>query len=269
VPDLNTLLDQHVTLAYESVDRIFLNAYVAKLQEPDQLAWFLCQHRGEEIPRYELLGKMTREFVAAIEQMAQDRHIPVVHFEKGQRKETIAEPYFAQAALLQREGVVLVGIAQEKANVFGPPTKKQRQRGRFAATRRSAYPNHLYLYIWDRDFGPTFIKFCSFAPFSVRVCLNGHMWLRQHLRRSGHYVEPLDNGIAAVDDEAALRRLCRRFGPAHIQRVFDRWMYRLPNPFTAHDRRAGYPTSSPSCNSRSHAPRSSTARSTAVSSSRR
>src|SRR5262245_61003855 len=64
VPDLNTLLDQHVTLVYESVDRIFLNGYVAKLQEPDQLAWFLCQHRGEEIPRYELLGKMIREFVA-------------------------------------------------------------------------------------------------------------------------------------------------------------------------------------------------------------
>lgn len=95
--NLNTLLDQHVTLAYEFVDRVFLNGYVAKLQDPDQLAWFLCQHRGEEIPRYELLGKMTRDLVAAIEQMAEDRHIPVIHFEKGQRKETVAEPYFAQA----------------------------------------------------------------------------------------------------------------------------------------------------------------------------
>ena len=75
MPNVNTLLDDHVTLKYEFVDRIFLNGYVARLQEPDQLAWFLCQHRGEEIPRYELLGKMTREFVAAIEQLAQDRHI--------------------------------------------------------------------------------------------------------------------------------------------------------------------------------------------------
>jgi hypothetical protein len=29
------------------------------------------------------------------------------------------------------------------------------------------------------------------------------MWLRQHLQRSGHYVEPLDNGIADVDDAVA------------------------------------------------------------------
>jgi hypothetical protein len=135
----------------------------------------------------------------------------------------------------------MIGIAQERANVFRPPGKHHRGKGGgFAASRNSAFVKHLYLYIWDRDFGPTFIKFCTYAPFSVRVCLNAHMWLRQRLERSGHYVEPLDNGIADVDDELALRRLCRRFGPAHIQRYFDRWLYRLPNPFIAKDRRAGY-----------------------------
>lgn len=240
MPDLNTLLDDHVILKYESVDRIFLNGYVAKLQDPDQLAWFLCQHRGDEIPRYERLGKMTREFVAAIDKLIADKRIPVVHFQKGQRKEAIAEPYFAEAARTGREGVVLIGVAQEKANVFRPPCKKQREKGKFAAGRNSAFVKHIYLYVFDRDFGPTFIKFCTYAPFSVRVCVNGHMWLRQRLERSGHYVEPLDNGIADVDDAVALHRLCRRFGPAHIQRYFDRWMYRLPNPFSAHDRRAGY-----------------------------
>jgi hypothetical protein len=160
-------LDDHVTLKYESVDRIFLNGYVARLQEPDQLAWFLGQHRGQDLPRYELLGKITSEFVAAIEKLAEDRHIPLVHFEKGQRKETIAEPYFAHAALLQREGVVLIGIAQEKAKVFRPPPNGRRGRGGgFAAGHNSAFVKHVYFYIWDADFGPTFIKFCTYAPWS-------------------------------------------------------------------------------------------------------
>jgi hypothetical protein len=57
------------------------------------------------------------------------RHIPVVDFEKGQRKETSAEPHFLQAALFRRKGVVLVGIAQEKANVFRPPRKGRRDCG--------------------------------------------------------------------------------------------------------------------------------------------
>ncbi len=75
-------------------DRFFLNGYIAKLQEPNQLSWFLCQHRGEEIPRYEVLGEMTRSFVAAIEKCAAERKIPIVQFDRGQRKETIAQPYF-------------------------------------------------------------------------------------------------------------------------------------------------------------------------------
>jgi hypothetical protein len=62
----------------------------------------------------------------------------------------------------------------------------------FAASRNSAFVNHFYLYIWDRDFEPSFIKFCTFAPWSVRVCLSAHQWLRRRLERSGHYLEPLD-----------------------------------------------------------------------------
>src|SRR5579859_3261796 len=149
MPNINTLLDDHVVLKYEMVDRIFLNAYVPKLQEPDQLHWFLCQHRGQEIPRYELLGKITRDFVAAVEEYAQARQIPSVQFEKRQRKEAIAEPHFALAARSQRPGVVMIGVAQEKANVFRPPGKGQRTVGRFGAGRNSVFVKHVYFYIWD------------------------------------------------------------------------------------------------------------------------
>jgi len=240
MPNVNTLLDENVVLKCDFVDRIFLNGYVPRLQEPSDLTWFLCQHRGEEIPRYQVLGEMTRRFVAEVEKYAADHTVPVAEFERGQRKETVAQPYFEQAALAGREGVVMIGVAQEKANVFRPPAKGQRQVGKFGAQRNSAYVKHFYIYVWDRDFGPSFIKFCTYAPFQVRVWLNGHQWLLRHLERSGHHVVALDNGIAEVDDQRALDRLCRRFGPAHIQRFFERWIYRLPNPFTRQDRRAGY-----------------------------
>jgi hypothetical protein len=91
-----------------------------------QLAWFLGQHRGDELPRCERLGQITADVVSAIERLAQDQCIPIVHFEKEQRKETIAEPYFAEAAGSQREGVVMIGVAQERANVSRPPAKHHR-----------------------------------------------------------------------------------------------------------------------------------------------
>ncbi len=37
MPNINTLLDEHVVLKYESVDRLFLNAWVGKLRKPDDL----------------------------------------------------------------------------------------------------------------------------------------------------------------------------------------------------------------------------------------
>ena len=235
MPSVSTLLSDHVVLKCEMVDRVFLNGYLPKLQEPDQLHWFLSQHWGQEIPRYELLGKMTREFLAAVESYSADHRVPMIKFEKGQRKEAVALPYFQAAERQGRYGVVLIGVSQEKANVFRPPARGQRQVGRFAAHRNAAFVKYLYFYIRDRDFGPTFIRLCTYDPFSLRVCLNGHPWLLQRLRLSGHQMQALDNGILAVDSPEALCRLCRRFGPAHIQRFFDRWISFLPNPFSAHD----------------------------------
>ena len=156
MPNVNTLLDEHVVLKYEFPDHIFLNGYVAKLQDPRQLSWFLCQHRGEEISRYEVLGEMTRRFVAAIEGYATERRIPIVHFERGQRKEAIAAPYFAEAAKAGREGVVMIGISRERTNVFRAPAKRDRVPGKYAARRGSAFVKFIYIYIYDSDWGPSF-----------------------------------------------------------------------------------------------------------------
>lgn len=240
MPNLNTLLDRCVLLVYEFFDRFFLNGYVARLQDADDLRWFLTRVRGHQIPRYEILGEMSRRFVAAVEKLAADLGIPLIEFERGKRKEEIVAPLFEQARLADREGVVLIGWAQERLNVFSPPNKQERQSGKFAPKRHPARPKSFYFYIWDRDWGPTNIRICTYAPFAMRINLNGQMWLIQHLRRSGHYLEAIDNGIADVDDKEALRRLCRRFRAAHVQRYFDRWMYRLPSPFTAQDRKAGF-----------------------------
>ena len=54
----------------------------------------LCQHRGEEIPRYAVLGEMTATFVAAVLKYAVDHQVPIVQFERGQRNEAVAQPYF-------------------------------------------------------------------------------------------------------------------------------------------------------------------------------
>ena len=72
---------------------------------------------------------------------------------------------------------------------------------------RSTTPvNHYYVYILDRDFGPLFIKFCSYFPYAVKVCLNGHEWLKRQLTPRGIPYEPLDNGIRSTVEAARVQR---------------------------------------------------------------
>ncbi len=53
--------------------------------------------------------------------------------------------------------------------------------------------NHYYLYIWDAEWGPSFIKICGYAPWGGRVWLNGHEWLKRQLAQRGIGFRALEN----------------------------------------------------------------------------
>jgi hypothetical protein len=62
-------------------------------------------------------------------------------FQKGKRKDELAAQM--RARFPHAEGVVFVGKAQEKS---------------------TALVNHYYFYCVDENFGPLFLKFCSYFP---------------------------------------------------------------------------------------------------------
>src|SRR5439155_20818617 len=88
--------------------------------------------------------------------------------------------------------------------------------------------------------GPAFIKVCSYAPYAVKVYLNGHEWAKQQLRKAGVAFAALDNGFLSCAEPARLQAICDELGPAQIEAFFAKWLARLPLPLTEADRRAGY-----------------------------
>ena len=72
--------------------------------------------------------------------------------------------------------------------------------------------NHFYVYCVDADFGPFFIKFCSYFPCNAKLCINGNHWAQRQAARAGIGFEALDNGFAAVSDPAALQADLRSAG---------------------------------------------------------
>jgi hypothetical protein len=233
------ILTHHVTFELEAIDRMYLNGYVPSLQTGSGLAWFLKTQLGARVPSTVMVAPMTHRFIATIERFVASHGIDLVAFEKGQRKDDIAQRYLA--AFEGDEGVLFVGKAQEKASVF------RTERRRDAAgkpypwiIRSTAMVNHYYFYLLDRDFGPLFVKFCSYFPYPVKVCLNGHEWLKRQLTQRRVPFEALDNGIRSSDNAARVQFIADTLNPARIEAVFRKWLRRLPHPFAPAHRAAGY-----------------------------
>ena len=100
--------------------------------------------------------------------------------------------------------------------------------------------NQYYVYAVDRDFGPFFLKFSSYFPYNAKLCLNGHEYAKRQLAKEDITFEALDNGVLSCADPARLQAICDGLSAARIDALLRKWLRRLPHPFTAADRRAGY-----------------------------
>jgi hypothetical protein len=100
--------------------------------------------------------------------------------------------------------------------------------------------NQYYVYAIDRDFGPFFLKFSSYFPYNAKLCLNGHEYAKRQLAKAGIAFEALDNGIQSCAEPERLQAICDGLSAAKIDALLRKWLRRLPHPFTAADRRAGY-----------------------------
>ena len=242
--DYATLLRDHVTLKVRSIDRIFLQAYVPKLQSVGQVCRFLRWQKGYPIPSSAAFGKIGEAYVTAVEAFAKRNGTPIVQFKKGENKEERVRPLLDTAARQGGEGrVVLIGVAQEKASAWRSWKAKGQEQAAHPHMewgRQMAYINHYYFYLWDPEWGPTFWKTNAYAPFPIWLWLNGHEWAKRQMEKVGIAYEALDNGFLSCADPEALQRRCDELGSDDVQDFFQRWSSRLPSPFTKADLAAGY-----------------------------
>jgi hypothetical protein len=237
---INDVLDGHVVLDVECLDRIYLNGYVPNLQVGGQVVSFLTAHLGYPIPSPAILEKIGTAFRKAVERFVADNKIPVVRFGKNDRKIDVMRPYLVRQAGTGRAGVAAIGVAQEFAPVF-TATKKQRGTSVwFSFTKAQRRVTCYYFYLFDDDFGPAFVKVCAYFPYPVKVWLNGHEWAKRQAVKAGIGFAELSNGFASCTDPAGLQSICDRLGPATIEVFAQRWWSMLPLPLTEHDRAAGY-----------------------------
>ena len=100
--------------------------------------------------------------------------------------------------------------------------------------------NHYYFYGIDEDFGPFFLKFCTYFPYNAKLCINGHEYVKRQLAKEGIPFEALDNGVLSCANPTRLQQLCDGLSAHKIDALLRKWLTRIPHPFTPEDRAAGY-----------------------------
>lgn len=234
------VLRDHVTLELSGIDRMYLNGYVPRLQTDAGVAAFLVKHRGHKFASSVLMDPISKQFMRKLEVFARERNPPVIAFEKGQRKDEVAQEYLRR--FTGRQGVLFIGKAQEKVRVF----RTQKRRNPWSGATypwlvpSTAMVNQFYVYAVDEDFGPFFLKFCSYFPYNAKLCINGHEYLKRQLEKRRIGFEALDNGLLSCEDPRGAQKICDGLSAHAIDRFFRKWLAILPHPFDGKDRRAGY-----------------------------
>jgi len=129
MPNVHELIRDHVTLSIRCLDRLDLHADMPTLQTSGGLCDFLRDHRGHPLPSPALFNPRHAGFIAAIKTYATTHDVPLIEFERGQRKDDVVAEHRARRPMA--DGVVVIGVAQEKMRAF----KAHKRSGPRAASR--------------------------------------------------------------------------------------------------------------------------------------
>ena len=156
--------------------------------------WYLRGHLGQRFASTAAVAPKTEAFVANIERFVADQGVDLVSFGKHQRKDDITQDICSGSAR-RRRALRRQGPGEGAGDAHRTAPQPRAGMTYPWIVEGTAMVNHYYFYCVDEDFGPFFLKFCSYFPYNAKLCINGHEYLKRQLARRGVAFEALDNGI--------------------------------------------------------------------------
>ena len=238
-PNIADIIRHHVSLEVRCIDRLYLNAYMPKLQTSGGLCYFLRDYLGHPIPSPALFKPMHDRFVDRRGRVRRPSPIPVVHFASGQDKDAIVAE--VSGALHRSRGRRHPRrCPREDARLQGPQTDRP---GREGPLRVLA----------PMGGGQSVLLLCPRPRLGSGVSEDRHVSAvsRETLSQRSRVGEAATAAptpsvreprqrLSLLCRSVALQTACDALGPADVQAFFDRWSHRLPWPLPPTDRRAGY-----------------------------
>ena len=155
--NINDVLDGHVSLALDCLDRIYLNGYVPRLQTSGQVAWFMTEHLGLPVASPAVFDQIGNRFRREVRAFAKDHHVPMLRLASpdrarpDDRKLDHVQRYLTRAERRHRPAVVAIVAAQELAWVWNAKRNRQPRPGvaRFSFVKGRRQVTAYYLSVGD------------------------------------------------------------------------------------------------------------------------
>ena len=170
VVTVNEVLEGHVALDIQCLDRIYLNAYVMKLQTSAQVVAFLSGHLGFPFPSPALFTKIGERFRRAVTSYAETNDIPWIKFGKDDDKLATMAPHLRRQAATGCSGVAAIGVAQEFQRVWSA-TEGQTSTGtpRWSFYKADRRVTVYYFYLVGRRVWSGVHQAVRLLPLALRV----------------------------------------------------------------------------------------------------
>jgi hypothetical protein len=234
---MNSFLKHHapsIRFVYSGFDRILLNAIIQPLQRPAIIVGYLdkCRNAPPLEPKY--FRQISQDYHDWVKEFAAEEMAKIVEPPKGVRREDWVEPYYRR--LGSRQGVAVILKSRENARVAVSYASKT---GGHRIEVYSRFVWQYYFYVRDEDFGRIFLRICPYFPFNARVCINGHEYLAERMRRLGISFRKEANAFLTCSDPKRLQKLSDALSGEEINDCMGEWLRRLIPFFTEEDYRRG------------------------------
>lgn len=219
---------EHLSGAYDCVDRIVLTAYNPFIQDGGGFrTWWRISFGGDDKLDNTHLMRFPGHFSRKLRAFLKKQKIPLVYCEAKERKDEIAEKYFPRTS--DFTGVFCVLVNRAPASVL--EVKRTGKNGMDIRKKKPfPYVYHYSFHIMDAQWGHVIIRFCPHPPFNAMIILNGHEYVeRQALTHHIPFTKE-DNCFTIVPNAAALKRIADTMTSSDggVGRLFDvceRWIY--------------------------------------------
>ena len=146
--------------------------------------------------------------------------LPWVDFCKGQRKDDVL-PNIGPSSRGRRAWCS--SARPRRKTPCSAPRSAASPTGSTPGSSSPPVVNQFYFYCVDEDFGPFFLKFCTYFPYNAKLCINGHEYVKRQADQGRDRLQGARQRHRPVDDPAAAGDL-RRSVPAKIDALLRKWL---------------------------------------------